>query len=148
MPNSTREQVLRRELLRELLETAPAGTQRSLVDALHARGLVATQSSVSRDLREIGAIKTAQGYTLPGDTGGASELSGVAEFIREVLPAGPNLTVIKTAIGAAQRVALALDRSNWPEMIGNIGGDDTVFVATNSATGQKLLISKIERIRC
>jgi transcriptional regulator of arginine metabolism len=61
--------------------------------------------------------------------------------------AGPNLTVIKTAIGAAQRVALALDRSGWPEMIGNIGGDDTVFVATDSAAAQKILIGKIERVR-
>ena len=60
---------------------------------------------------------------------------------------GRNLTVIRTAIGAAQRVALALDRSNWPEMIGNIGGDDTVFVASDSAAGQKILIAKIERAR-
>jgi transcriptional regulator of arginine metabolism len=53
--------------------------------------------------------------------------------------------VIRTAIGAAQRVALALDRSDWPEMVGNIGGDDTVFVATESALAQKKLIARIER---
>ena len=52
-----------------------------------------------------------------------------------------------TAIGAAQRVALALDRSGWPEMVGNIGGDDTVFVACDTATNQKILIAKIERAR-
>jgi transcriptional regulator of arginine metabolism len=77
----------------------------------------------------------------------AEELEGVVEFLREILPAGPNLTVIKTAIGAAQRVALALDRSDWPEVIGNIGGDDTVFVATASAASQKILINRIERAR-
>jgi transcriptional regulator of arginine metabolism len=55
------------------------------------------------------------------------------------------LLVIRTAIGAAQRVALALDRSNWPEIIGNIGGDDTVFVATESSFAQKHLIARIER---
>ena len=60
--------------------------------------------------------------------------------------AGPHLIVIRTAIGAAQRVALALDRSGWPEMVGNIGGDDTVFVATDSANGQKILVSKLERV--
>ena len=59
-------------------------------------------------------------------------------------PAGPNLLVIKTAIGAAQRVALAFDRCDWPEVVGNIGGDDTVFVATDSGTSQKNLLARIE----
>ena len=147
MPNSSTEQAQRREMLRELLQHGPAGTQRSLVDALGAKGLTATQSSVSRDLREIGAIKTAQGYELPGDAETVDEMLRAAEFLRGVRTAGPNLTVIKTAIGAAQRVALALDRSGWPEMIGNVGGDDTVFVATRSAAAQKILIAKIERAR-
>ena len=147
MPNSSIEQAQRREMLRELLQHGPAGTQRSLVDALGAKGLTATQSSVSRDLREIGAIKTAQGYELPGEAETEDEMVRAVEFLRGVRAAGPNLTVIKTAIGAAQRVALALDRSGWPEMIGNIGGDDTVFVATRSAAAQKILIAKIERAR-
>jgi len=148
MPNSSEEQVLRRNAIRQLLQRAPADTQQMLVNELTARGLVATQSSVSRDLKELGAIKTSRGYELPGpDTSGADELPGVAEFVRDITAAGPNLTVLKTAIGAAQRVALALDRSNWPEMVGNIGGDDTVFVATDSAASQKILIAKIERVR-
>ena len=59
-------------------------------------------------------------------------------------PAGPNLLVIKTAIGAAQRVALALDRCGWPEIVGNIGGDDTVFAATATAADQRNLLTRIE----
>lgn len=148
MPNFSEDQLLRRDTIRQLLLHAPAGTQQSLVNALKKRGMVATQSSVSRDLRELGAIKTGRGYELPSTEDAASdELAGVAEFLRSITPAGPNLTVIRTAIGAAQRVALALDRSAWPEMVGNIGGDDTVFVASDSAASQKILISKIERIR-
>jgi len=148
MPNSSEEQILRRDAIRQLLRHAPIDTQQTLVDELTARGLVVTQSSVSRDLKELGAIKTNRGYELPGpDTSEADELPGAAEFLRDISAAGPNLTVIKTAIGAAQRVALALDRSNWPEMVGNIGGDDTVFVATDSAASQKILIAKIERSR-
>ena len=146
MPNSSEEQSLRRDAIRQLLTRAPVDTQQTLVDELTERGLNVTQSSVSRDLKELGAIKTNRGYELPGtDSSDEDELPGVAEFLRGISPAGPNLTVIKTAIGAAQRVALALDRSNWPEMIGNIGGDDTVFVASDSATSQKILIAKIER---
>ncbi len=148
MPSPGQEQILRRQTIRELLGRAPATTQQALVDALSSRGFVATQSSVSRDLREIGAVKTAEGYELPhASEDRAAEFTAVSEFIRAVLPAGPNLLVIKTAIGAAQRVALALDRSNWPEMVGNIGGDDTVFVATDSAAAQKILITRIDRAR-
>lgn len=148
MPNTSEDQVLRRDTIRRLLLRAPADTQQALVDELTERGLVATQSSVSRDLKELGAIKTNRGYELPAP--GAleqDELAGASEFLRSVTPAGPNLTVIRTAIGAAQRVALALDRSGWPEMIGNIGGDDTVFVASDSAASQRILIAKIERAR-
>ena len=76
---------------------------------------------------------------------GKRELAAVANLIRGKKTAGPHLLVIQTAIGAAQRVALAFDRSGWPEMIGNIGGDDTVFVASASASGQKQIISKIDR---
>ncbi len=146
MPNSTEDQLQRRAAIRRLLQKGPADTQRFLVDALRQQGFVATQSSVSRDLRELGAIKTNNGYELAAsDAHGDAQMAGIAEFLRTMSPAGPNLLVIRTAIGAAQRVALALDRCNWPEMIGNIGGDDTVFVATESALAQKNLITRIER---
>lgn len=144
MPNSAEAQSDRREAIRQLLETSPAATQRSLVDALIQRGFVATQSSVSRDLREIGAIKTAGGYALPGATaGGDEELAQVADLLVDLKSAGPNLLVIRTETGAAQRVALALDRCNWPEIVGNVGGDDTVFTATPSAAAQRNLITRI-----
>ena len=143
MPNTHHE--LRRDAIRQLLLERPAETQGSLVATLQAAGYVATQSSVSRDLKEIGAIKTAAGYELPaGSRDDDDQLTAVAELLRTIQPAGPNLLVVKTAIGAAQRVALAFDRSNWPEVIGNIGGDDTVFVATESGTAQKNLITRIE----
>lgn len=146
MPNSTEDQSQRRDTIRRLLHLRPAQTQQSLVEALVDQGLVATQSSVSRDLRELGAIKTTKGYELPGADGtGEAQIAGIADLLRMIRPAGPNLLVIRTAIGAAQRVALALDRCDWPEMIGNIGGDDTVFVATESSLAQKNLIARIER---
>jgi transcriptional regulator of arginine metabolism len=146
MPNSIEDQALRRDAIIALLQKRPARTQQTVVEALVNKGLVATQSSVSRDLRELGAIKTARGYELPeADEPQETPLADIASLLRKVSPAGPNLLVIRTAIGAAQRVALALDRSDWPEMVGNIGGDDTVFVATASALAQKKLIARIER---
>ena len=148
MPNPTTEQAERRAAIRELLAHGPVDTQQVLVDLLSSRGLPATQSSVSRDLKDLGAIKTPDGYTLPtAGHDGEQEMAKVAALLRQVTPAGPHLLVIRTAIGAAQRVALALDRTGWPEMVGNIGGDDTVFVASNSGTAQKLLMARIERVR-
>ena len=68
-----------------------------------------------------------------------------ADFVRDVATAGNNLTVVKTATGAAQRVALFLDRSNWPEIVGTVSGDDTIFVATRSGKEQKQLLSYLKK---
>jgi transcriptional regulator of arginine metabolism len=145
MPPTTDEQRLRRDAIRDLLSRGPAETQASLVSALENLGFVATQSSVSRDLRELGAIKTARGYELPGAAEpGDEQIAAVGDLLRSITPAGSNLLVIRTGIGAAQRVGLALDRSGWPGMVGTIAGDDTVFVATESAHAQKNLITRIE----
>ena len=148
MPPNSSDQSERRAAILELLTSGPVETQQALVSELTARGLKVTQSSVSRDLRDLGAVKTADGYSMPRfDRDAEQELAAVAPLVRSTAAAGAHLLVIKTATGAAQRVALALDRSGWPEIVGNIGGDDTVFVATTSSSGQKLLKSKIERAR-
>ena len=145
MPPTTEDQIQRRAAIRDLLLHGPAETQASLVAALQSLGHVATQSSVSRDLREMGAIKTASSYELPmADESGDDQIAGVATLLRSITPAGSNLLVIRTGIGAAQRVALALDRCGWPGMVGTIAGDDTIFVATESAHAQKNLITRIE----
>lgn len=146
MPLPAQTRTDRRETLRRLLAKHPATTQQALVDALTSAGYVATQSSVSRDLKDLGAVKTASGYELPRAAADAEdEVAQVASLLRNLQPAGANLLVIKTAIGAAQRVALALDRSRWPEIIGNVGGDDTVFTATPNAHAQRALIARINR---
>ena len=146
MPNSQNFRTRRQDAIRKLLKAGPAHTQQTLVGALQSLGLAVTQSSVSRDLREIGALKTSAGYELPRqELTGDQEVQQVSNLLRSLSPAGPNLLVIKTAIGAAQRVALALVRSNWPEIVGNVGGDDTVFTATISAVGQRNLLARIDR---
>lgn len=146
MSNSPEVQIERQNAIQQILASGPADTQQFLVDQLTALGFEATQSSVSRDLKDIKAIKTTAGYELPSQSVAADdEIAKVTDLLRDLQSAGPNLLVIKTAIGAAQRVALALDRCGWPEIVGNVGGDDTVFTATSSAVAQRNLISKIER---
>ena len=69
----------------------------------------------------------------------------VAEFVREIRTAGPNLLVITTAVGAAQRVAVTLDRIDWSEVVGKLSGDDTIFVATMGSTQQRRLRGRLRQ---
>ena len=84
-------------------------------------------------------------YALPSEHDandpGVAEVAG---FLRGVRPAGANLTVILTMAGTAQAVALAIDRAGWPELVGTMAGDDTVFAATSSAHDQKRFIRRLE----
>jgi transcriptional regulator of arginine metabolism len=116
-----------------------------LVDLLRGQGISATQSSVSRDLRDLGVGWVGGRYALPSEHDandpGVAEISG---FLRSIRPAGANLTVILTMAGTAQAVALAIDRAGWPELVGTMAGDDTVFVATSSAHDQKRFTRRLE----
>lgn len=146
MPNPRQDVNERREHLHDLLKSGAVHTQQALVEELRAQGISATQSSVSRDLKELGAIKTRDGYALPAaNDDGDDEVSSVADLVRQLRAAGPNMLVIITGAGAAQRVALALDRTGWPDIVGSIGGDDTVFVATPSLVAQKHLTARLGR---
>jgi transcriptional regulator of arginine metabolism len=148
MPSATAEQRNERRLaIARLLRANAIERQSELVVLLRSEGYVATQSSVSRDLKDMGAIKVKTGYSLPEDSaaGNGDSLKQIAEFVREIRAAGPNLLVITTAIGAAQRVALTLDRISWPEIVGTLSGDDTVFIATSTAAQQRRLRSRLQQ---
>ena len=96
-------------------------------------GFEVTQSSVSRDLRELGVLKASGRYLVPPDeiSRANGDFGALAQFVRTVRPAGTSLTVIRTTIGAAASVAVALDKAEWPEVVGTISGDDTIFIATS-----------------
>ncbi|HMS17709.1 MAG TPA: arginine repressor [Planctomycetota bacterium] len=129
--------------LRELLLESPVASQAALVRALRKRGHDVTQSSISRDLRDVSAVKTAQGYALPEALGAPPparrEVDFLKTLVRGIVPAGPNLLVVHTGTGSASRVGLALDRFRWPEVAGTVAGDDTLFVAVHSLAGRKRL---------
>ena len=132
-----------RELL-SILEHERVTSQLELVDFLRERGISATQSSVSRDLKELVAGWIGGRYVVTEES--AEEASGFedfARFLRGFKPAGPNLTVVQTTVGTAQSVALAMDRAGWPEVVGTVAGDDTFFVATASAAEQRRLIKRL-----
>jgi len=147
MPSATLEQNERRRAIARLLAEHVVNRQAELVELLRAEGYPATQSSVSRDLRDLGAAKLKNGYSLPkpAEIGDEGSLQVVAEFVRDIRPAGPNLLVIVTVVGAAQRVAVTLDRIGWPEIVGTLSGDDTIFVATMGSNQQRRLRGRLRQ---
>jgi len=136
--------VARREALRRIISRAPVGRQEDLVRLLGKAGHHATQSSVSRDLRELGVAKRGDRYVLPDESAPAlDDFTTVSAFVRDIRPAGPSLTVIRTTAGAAQSVAIVLDRADWPDVVGTLSGDDTIFVATTGAAAQRRLLARL-----
>ncbi|HEX9877589.1 MAG TPA: arginine repressor [Gammaproteobacteria bacterium] len=147
MPSAAAQQQARRRAIAQLLERETITRQAELVRLLRAEGFAATQSSVSRDLKDLGVAKLKSGYALPDRASSPDDdreaLALVAELVRDLRPAGPNLLVITTAIGAAQRVAVTLDRINWSEIVGTLSGDDTIFVATSGPAQQRRLRTRL-----
>jgi transcriptional regulator of arginine metabolism len=134
-------QTLRRDAIVRILRQNAVARQAELVALLHREGYDATQSSVSRDLRELGVVKGADRYLLPAveDALTPSHFETVRTFVKGYRAAGPALTVMRTTIGGAQSVAAALDKARWPEIVGTIAGDDTIFIATESSKAQRRL---------
>jgi transcriptional regulator of arginine metabolism len=131
----------RRDAIVRILRMGAVGRQAELVELLHREGFDATQSSVSRDLRELGVVKGADRYLLPAaeDALTPSHFEDVRSFMKGYRAAGPTLTVLRTTTGAAQSVAIAIDKAHWPEIVGTIAGDDTIFIATESMREQRKL---------
>lgn len=119
--------------LRQLLGSRTLGTQEGVVQALTQLGFEVTQSSVSRDLHKLGALKTTSGYVLP------AQMEQPFRTVIAVDLAGPNLMVLRTSVGGANMVAVQIDNAGWPEVIGTVAGDDTIFVATKDAPAQQRL---------
>jgi transcriptional regulator of arginine metabolism len=115
-------------------------TQEDLAGELKdAYGIRTTQVTLSRDIRELGLLKTPQGYRqMTPSSGGPDVATVVAEFLQDARVA-QNLLVLRTSPGNANALAVALDKESWPEVVGTIAGDDTVLiVAPDSATASKL----------
>lgn len=123
-------------------------TQEELAKALRANGIPATQVTLSRDIRELGLVKTPEGYTqgAPESAPAGPEVATlVREFVRDIRMA-QNLLVLRTPPGTANAVAVALDQAEWPEVTGTIAGDDTVLVVAPDAKIADALHAKFLRI--
>jgi transcriptional regulator of arginine metabolism len=140
--------VSRRAAILRILRESTVHNQDELVKVLRKQGFEATQSSVSRDLRELGVAKAGDHYIVPSAEAplAVNPFAAIESFVIQIRTAGPSLTVLKTTIGTAQSVAVAIDRSSWPEVVGTISGDDTIFIATEDARDQRKLTTRLQEI--
>jgi transcriptional regulator of arginine metabolism len=131
----------RQEKILSLIKAYRIGTQEELLEFLERAGMAATQSSISRDLEELGIVKLNGYYTMPKPANGAA-----ARGLLNLLPAGDALVVARCEAGMASPVAVEIDRAAIEEIVGTLAGEDTVFIAVQDKKAQRSAIKKIWEI--
>lgn len=129
----------RHNLILKLIRSRSIHTQAELADLLAQRGLEAAQVTLSRDIHELGLVKTEQGYRAVEQETRGPRLEDLAPDTLLDARVAQNLLVLKTHSGHAMSLARALDQEDWAEVVGTVAGDDTVLViAPDHATAKKL----------
>jgi len=142
----------RQEAILSLISTHPIASQEDLKRLMGERGWSVTQATLSRDLRDLGVMRapTESGarYVLPemvGDDDKLSLDSVLPQWFSKIDGVG-ELIVLHTMPGGAQPIAEALDSEAWPEVIGTIGGENTVLIVCRSAAARATLTERITRL--
>jgi transcriptional regulator of arginine metabolism len=131
----------RQSQILKLIRQRPVYTQQELAAALSTVKITATQVTLSRDMHELGLMKTPSGYAqvANGPTDSGPDVETLARDLLLDVRAAQNLLVLRTAPANANALAAALDRAAWPEVTGTIAGDDTVLVvAATKKTAEAL----------
>lgn len=128
----------RQSVILKLITSKQIGKQEELAELLEKKGYVVTQSSVSRDLDELGIVKVNGFYALP-----QKPKNAIAFGLLSLKTAGENLIVAKCESGLASAVAVRIDGANISEIVGTIAGDDTIFIAVKDKHEQRAVIKKI-----
>ena len=132
----------RHQKILELINTRAIGRQETLGEALRAEGILTTQSTLSKDIKELGVMKAPDGsggfrYQVPTAVGRMA-LQGDDLLQRELqdfvvaVDGAENMLVVKTITGHAQGVCEAIDQADWPDVVGTIAGENTIFMLCRS----------------
>jgi transcriptional regulator of arginine metabolism len=121
-------------------------TQDELAQELKRVGVPATQVTLSRDIRDLGLVKTPEGYRQISERAAGPDLAMLAaEFLLDIRRA-QNLLVLKTSPGHANSVAVALDHEQWPEVVGTVAGDDTILVVLPDSETAEAVCERLFRL--
>jgi transcriptional regulator of arginine metabolism len=135
----------RQRAILELVKSRPIHTQEELVQELRRLDHPVTQATVSRDIRELGLTRE------PGPLGSRYAARGAlglraGQVLRDFITAVEGvqfMAVVHTPPGTANLVAVAIDEAGWPEVLGTVAGDDTVFVVSPDIRARKSLEQRL-----
>ena len=139
----------RRQRVREILARNEIHSQEQLQDLLFAENIATTQATLSRDLRDLGAVRGPKGYVLPPSAPRSHpDSKGLKHALRGTasIQLGGTLVVLGTDPGHAQALALHIDRADLPQILGTVAGHDTLIVATQSAGQARELLRLFEKL--
>lgn len=124
----------------KLIRSKRVPTQDDLARELkESCGIETTQVTLSRDIRELGLLKTPEGYRQVEAAPAGPDLETIAGELLQDARVAQNLVVLRTSPGNANALAVALDKEDWPDVVGTIAGDDTILVvAPDIAAAEKL----------
>lgn len=132
----------RHEALRRLMANGAVTTQDQLRRALRRDGFRVDQSTLSRDLAELGYRKAGGRYAAVEAPPPAAKLD-LAPAVRSFLPCGPHLVIIHTEMGQAQAVAVAIDQNHEAAIVATLAGDDAIFVAVRNRRTQAVVLRRL-----
>jgi transcriptional regulator of arginine metabolism len=126
----------RQEAIKQIIKTQVIETQSDLAEALKKAGFNVTQATVSRDIKDMVLIKVPDEegrykYSFPSEHNHIITPERLEDMLRSYIltvASSENIIVVHTLPGTAQTVAYAIDHLNWPEVLGTVGGDDTVIL--------------------
>ncbi len=133
----------RQHKLLSLIRAKAIGTQGELAAQLERAGFAVTQSSVSRDIVELGVLKRRGRYTLPQETAARRGAAAAAGGLLSLEPAGDALLVARCESGLASAVAVTIDRAMLAEIVGTVAGEDTIMIAVADRKAQRAASKKI-----
>jgi transcriptional regulator of arginine metabolism len=126
---------IRQKAILDLVRSQEVGSQEELLEGLLARKIEVSQSTLSRDIQELGLAKSGGVYTVMGAEPPRSSDETIRRILREFLTevaVAQNLVVLKTGPGNASTLSQAIDDAGWEEIVGSLAGDNTVFIAARS----------------
>lgn len=139
----------RQGIILEIVRKGGVGSQEELSLLLQKEGIDVTQSTLSRDIRELGLVKVRGNYQISGELNSTppNEILRRAfeQFVIRTGVSG-NMAVIRTSPGNAHSIGVVLDAAQWPEVMGTVAGDDTVFVLLRSSNLGKKLLERIQEL--
>jgi len=130
----------------DLVHRRSVSSQQELAHLLHREGFTATQSTLSRDIREIGLVKSRGRYRLPSEVNRMPEERSLRRTIRDLVvksAVSGNIVLLKTPPGNAHSLGVVLDAAEWPEVLGSVAGDDTVFLLLRSQRMGRRVMKRI-----